>query len=384
MPADAMERVVLVHDWLTGMRGGEKCLESACHRWPDAPLLTLLHRPGSVSPVIEDRPLLPSLLNRLPRVDRYYRFLLPLMPTAARWTVPDCELILSFSHCVAKSVRPPVGVPHVSYCFTPMRYAWHMRESYFKRGRLGRLKAETVNLLMARLRDWDRRTADRVTHFIAISKTVQDRIAECYNRDSVVIYPPVDTEFYTPSSERREDYYLVVSALAPYKRFDLAISACNRLGKKLVVIGSGQDAARLRALAGPTVSFLGWQPDSVIRDHFRTCRALLYPGEEDFGIVPLEAQACGAPVIAFARGGATETVRALGETQEPTGVFFPEQSVDSLMEAIGDFEADFAAFDPRSARHHALAFRKERYEAELFGYIHRVLHGEPATVRRAA
>lgn len=378
------DRVVLVHDWLTGMRGGEKCLESACRRWPEAPLLTLLHRPGSVSPVIEDRPILASSLNRLPKVDRYYRFLLPLMPAAARWRVPDCDLVLSFSHCVAKSVRPPAGVPHVSYCFTPMRYAWHMRESYFNRGRLGRLKTNAINVILARLREWDRKTAEQVTHFIAISRTIQQRIAECYQRESTVIYPPVDTEFYCPAAIPREDYYLVVSALAPYKRFDLAVMACNRLRRKLVVIGSGQDSARLRALAGSTVSFLGWQPDAVIRDHLRKCRALLYPGEEDFGIVPLEAQACGAPVIALARGGATETVRALGGSPDPTGVLFVEQSAEALAEAMGEFEAASGEFDPRAARRNALAFRKERYESELFSYICDVMHGSKPAVRTAA
>src|SRR5205807_4261669 len=185
----------LVHDWLTGMRGGEKCLEVACRRWPDARLFTLLHRPGSVSPAIERRPVRTSFLQRLPGVERYYRYLLPLMPFAVRWQLPPADLVVSFSHCVAKAALPPPGVPHVCYCFTPMRYAWHMRESYFGRGLKGRL----LDQLLRRLRDWDRRTAVRVTHFIAISRTVQDRIRECYGRSSTVLYPPVDTDFYTPA-----------------------------------------------------------------------------------------------------------------------------------------------------------------------------------------
>ncbi len=267
------ERVVLVHDWLTGMRGGEKCLEPACRRWPDAPLFALLHQPGTVSEPIERLRPQTTRLNRLPGVGRYYRYLLPAMPLAARWPIPDCDAVLSFSHCVAKAAAPPPGVPHVSYCFTPMRYAWHQRAAYFRRGRLGRAKAAAAELLLARLRAWDRRTADRVTHFVAISETIRRRIRECYGRESVVIYPPVDTDFYTPAAVPREEYYLIVSALAPYKRFDLAVEACNRLGRKLVVVGTGQDAAKLKALAGPTVSFLGWQPDEVVRDHFRRCRS---------------------------------------------------------------------------------------------------------------
>lgn len=231
------------------------------------------------------------------------------------------------------------------------------------------MKAAAVGKLLGAIREWDRRTSDRVTHFIAISKTVQDRIRECYGRDSVVIYPPVDTEFYTPSAVPREDFFLVVSALAPYKRFDLAIEACRKLGKKLVVIGSGQDAAKLRATAGPGIEFLGWQPDEVIRDHLRRAKALLFPGEEDFGIVPLEAQACGCPVIAFGRGGATETVRALGDGPDPTGVLFDEQTVESLAEAIERFERDADRFDPRAARRQAMRFRKDRFESELFAYL---------------
>ena len=242
-----------------------------------------------------------------------------------------------------------------------------MKDAYFRKtGVVGRMKAAAIDKLLSAIREWDRRTADRVTHFVAISRTVQARIRECYGRDSVVIYPPVDTEFYTPSGERREDFYLVVSALAPYKRFDLAIEACRRLGKKLVVIGSGQDAAKLKATAGPGIEFLGWQPDEVIRDHLRRAKALLFPGEEDFGIVPLEAQACGCPVIAFGRGGATETIR------DTTGVFFYEQTAESLADAIERFERAADRFDPKAARRQALQFRGERFERELFGYLEAV------------
>ncbi len=223
-----------------------------------------------------------------------------------------------------------------------------------------------------------------MTHFVAISQTVKQRIRECYGRDSDVIYPPVDTDFYCPAPIRREDFYLVVSAFAPYKRLDLALAACQRLGRTLVVIGSGQDAERLKTSAGPNVRFLGWQSDEVIRNYLRRCRALLFPGEEDFGIVPLEAQACGAPVIAFGRGGATETVVPTGGRREPTGVWFPEQSAESLMEAIDSFEKQQSDFAPQAARRQALRFHAGRFREELFGYLDNVLHPRAATVRRAA
>ena len=358
-----MSRVALVHDWLTGMRGGEKCLEPAARLWPAAPLFTLLHKPGAVSPVIENRPVHASILNRLPGWPQYYRWLLPLMPLAASWRIPaETKLVLSFSHCVAKAAKPPAGVPHVCYCFSPMRYAWHMRESYFRGG----LKAKLLGVILKRLRNWDRRTANRVTHFVAISKTIQQRIRECYGRESVVIYPPADTHFYTPSDAKREDFYLVVSALAPYKRFDLAIAACENLGRKLVVIGSGQEGKKLKAAAGANTTFLGWQPDEVIRDHYRRCRAVLFPAEEDFGIVPVEAQACGAAVIAFGKGGATETV-----IDGTTGVFFEEQTVEAVIAGIEAFER--MQLDPAACRANAEPFGTERFERELFRYVDSVM-----------
>jgi glycosyltransferase involved in cell wall biosynthesis len=384
MEAGGDARVVLVHDWLTGMRGGEKCLEVLCRRWPRAPLYALLHRQGSVSSAIEDRPLHSSFLQRLPGAHRYYRYLLPLMPLAARWRLPLCDLVVSLSHCVAKAARPPRGVPHVCYCFTPMRYAWHMREAYFGGQRGKGLKARLVDRLLAGLRSWDRRTAERVTHFIAISGTVQARIAECYGRPSEVIYPPVDTDFYCPAPVPREDYYLVVSAFAPYKRLDLALEACRYLRRRLVIVGTGQEEARLRALAGPQAQFLGWQTDAVIRDHLRRCRALLFPGEEDFGIVPVEANACGTPVIAFGRGGATETVIPPGGRREPTGLWLQEQTADCLAEGMLAFERTAADFSPKAARRQAVHFHQRRFAEELFGYLENVLRRAGAAARRAA
>jgi glycosyltransferase involved in cell wall biosynthesis len=384
MEATGRPRVALVHDWLTVMRGGEKCLEILCRRWPHARLYTLLHRPGAVSEAIERLTPRTSFLQWLPHIHRYYRYLLPLMPAAAAsWRVPRADLIVSFSHCVAKAVRSPAGAAHVCYCFTPMRYAWHLQESYFG-GRVAGLKAKAVGRFLAMLRDWDRRTAERVTHFIAISRTVQQRIAECYGRSSEVIFPPVDTEFYHPAPVPREAYYLAVSAFAPYKRLDLAIAACNRLGRHLVIIGVGQEANRLRALAGPTVRFLGWQPDLVIRDHLRRCRALLFPGEEDFGIVPVEAQACGAPVIAYGRGGVTETVAQFGGRREPTGVWFEEQSVDAMLDALSLFESRAGEFAQSAARKQAVRFNQHRFASEFFAYLDGVLHPVLTGARRAA
>ena len=382
MDAPSYPRMALIHDWLTGMRGGEKCLEVAARRWPHAHLYTLLHKSGSVSPQIERLTIETSFLQRLPRVDRYYRYLLPLMPFAVNWKLRNYDVILSMSHCVAKGVIPPKGVPHLCYCFSPMRYAWHLQEAYF--GQHRSLKTRIIEQILNHLRDWDRRSADRVTHFIAISKTIQERIQQCYQRESVVIYPPVDTDFYHPAPVPREDFYLVVSAFAPYKRIDLAIEACRKLKKKLVIIGDGQDAAKLKTLGNDQVQFLGWQSNESIRDHLQRCQALLFPGEEDFGIVPVEANACGTPVIAFGKGGATETILPLWAGTAPTGVWFGEQTVESLLIGIRDFERNRGLFQPEICRRQALLFNQQRFQKELTGYVESVLIQPRKQERRAA
>lgn len=387
-------KIALVHDWLTGMRGGEKCLEVVCRRFPDAGLFTLLHQPGSTSPAIERMRITTSFLQSVPGVGRNYRYLLPLMPAAiGRLKIPyDVDLVLSFSHAVAKSVQPPPGVPHVCYCFTPMRYAWHRRGDYFSTSaRFPNTPVSAVrNLLLDLIRQWDRDTSGRVTHFVAISRTIAERIADSYGRSSRIIYPPVDTDFYTPgdydlapsSTQYFPDtpYYVCVSALVPYKRIDLAIEACNQLGRHLLVIGSGPQRRRLEQIAGPTVKLVGWRANDEIRDHLRRARALLFPGNEDFGIVPAEAQACGTPVVAFGRGGATETVLAADERHQGSGLFFDEQTPQSLAGAIRRLEAHPDWFSPRVARRQAERFALGRFERELVGYLEEVVAGTRAAV----
>lgn len=383
-------KLALVHDWLTGMRGGEKCLEVLCRRFPDATLFTLVRRKGTTSPAIERMRIRTSFLQSVPLAGRHYRYLLPLMPRAIEaLNVPaDVDMVVSLSHAVAKSVRPPDGVPHVCYCFTPMRYAWHLREDYFGApggaqarvisGRLaGAGMAAARNFILDRIREWDRSTSGRVTRFVAISSTIADRIRECYGRSSQVIYPPVDTDFYSPADVPRDDFYLCVSALAPYKRIDLAIDACNRLGRRLLIIGDGPERRRLERLAGPTVTLLGWRSNEEIRDHLRRTQALLFPGHEDFGIVPVEAQACGAPVIAFAQGGATETVLPASDSTAGSGVFFEQQSPESLCEAIAWREAHPDRICPLLCREHALQFTAQRFERELVAYLQEVAAGTP-------
>lgn len=378
-------RVALVHDWLTGMRGGEKCLEVLCRRFPESPLYTLLHARGATSPAIERMRIVPSRLQWLPAAGRYYRGLLPLMPAAVeRLPIPqNIDLVVSFSHAVAKGVRVPPGAAHVCYCFTPMRYAWHRRADYGVPSAPAwrQPRAALQGWLLDRIRQWDLRTSDRVTHFVAVSHTVAQRIAECYGRTSRVIYPPVDTEFYTPAAVAREDYYLCVSALVPYKRIDLAIEACNRHRRRLVVIGRGPELRRLARRAGPTITFTGWLPNEQIRDHLRRCRALLFPGHEDFGIVPVEAQACGAPVVALGEGGVTETVVPASASQPGTGLFFSEPTVASLGDALERFEVHPEWFDPQRARQQAERFTAARFEVELLGYLAEVTGAGPRLVR---
>jgi glycosyltransferase involved in cell wall biosynthesis len=361
-------KVALVHDWLTGMRGGERCLEVFCELFPDADLYTLLHVPGSVAPLIEQRRVVTSFIQRLPGSARGYRRYLPLFPLAvSRFDLRGYDLVLSSSHAVAKSVPVPPGALHVCYCFTPMRYVWDLYDDYFGRS-AGVVTRAVMPPVAAALRRWDRRTAAGVRHFVAISRFVADRIRRAYGRSADVIYPPVDVARFR-IEDSPGDYYLVVSALTPYKRIDLAVEAANRLGRRLIVVGTGPEERRLRALAGSNVEFLGWRGDAEVADLYARCRALLFPAIEDFGITPLEAMASGRPVIALKKGGALETVVPPGEADPPTGLFFERQMVDDVSGAMREFERDPSRFEAKTLRRRAEAFDRPVFKERIRAYL---------------
>ncbi|MBP7216393.1 MAG: glycosyltransferase [Candidatus Omnitrophica bacterium] len=354
-------KVALVHDWLTGMRGGEKCLEVFCELFPDATLFTLLHKKGALSPTIEHMNIKTSFIQRLPLAVTSYRNYLPLFPRAIEsFDLSGFDFVLSSSHCVAKGVRVPQGAVHICFCHTPMRYAWLFFQDYF--GAMNPLKKALIFRVINRLKAWDQRTNESVDFFIATSDNVKKRIKDFYGRNSDIINPPVDTDVFSIGGHE-EDYYLMVSALVPYKRVDLAIQAFNDSGRKLIIIGTGNVQQTLRRMAKDNITFLGWVDDAGIRQHYQRCRALIFPGEEDFGIVPLEAQACGKPVIAYGRGGALETIT------KRTGVFFYEQTPQALNDALKHFEANAGNFKPDEIRNHALRFSRVSFKEKIKQYI---------------
>jgi glycosyltransferase involved in cell wall biosynthesis len=322
-------KVALVHDWLTGTRGGEKVLLSLARLFPAAPLYTLFHFPGSVPPEIENRPVRTTWLQRVVSRERDYRSLLPLYFLAAEsWDLSGFDLVISTSHCVAKAAKRGPNGFHLCYCHTPVRYLHDQFDDYL-RGRSGVVKA-AARLVRAPLRARDLATVPRVDAFLANSENVRERIARIYGRPSRVVPAPADTAFYTPApSTRLREGLLVVSALAPYKRLDDALEASARLGRTLTIAGFGPEESRLRALAGPHVRFAGSPSDEELRELYRTAEVVLMPGEEDFGIVPLEAQACGTPVVALGKGGALETV-----VDGVTGVLYPDAGSGPLARAI--------------------------------------------------
>lgn len=360
--------VALAHDWLNGMRGGERCLDLICKEFPQAELYTLLYRPELVSDAIRSRQVHVSGLQRLPGFREHYRWFLPLFPMAIEsFRLPArTDLVLSTSHCVAKGLRPPPGARHLCYCFTPMRYAWSLQDDYFGRNRL---KRAALDLMLARLRRWDRAASTRVDRFVAISRHVQARIREFYGRESAVVYPPVATRFFTPDATGGHDGYdLVVSALVPYKRVDLAVRAYSQTGFPLKIAGAGTEMEALRKIAAPNVEFVGRGPDEQIRGLYRRCRFLVFPGEEDFGIVPLEAQACGKPVVAYGQGGLLETVVA-----DQTGLFFGAQTPEALAEAVA--RAARMPWDPAGIRSHAEQFGEQRFLDGMRAEINRLMEG---------
>jgi glycosyltransferase involved in cell wall biosynthesis len=374
-------RVAIVHDWLTGMRGGEKCLEAMCELYPDATLFTLIYRKGHLSPVIERMDIRTSWIQRIPGWRRIYRHLLPLFPAAVEsFDLSGYDLVISSSHCVAKGAIAAPGAVHLSYCYTPMRYAFDQYEHYFGSERLAWWNRRLIPPLIARMRRWDVATAGRPTRYAAISRHVAARIRAYYGREAEVIYPPVDLARYRPAGEGG-DYYLMVNAFAPYKRVDIAVEAFSRLGSELRVVGTGQDEARLRALALPNVRFLGWIGPEELQELYAGCRAFVFTAEEDFGITPVEAQGCGRPVIALGRGGALETVvphpghpapgAGPGTGAPPTGVLYPDQSADALVAAVRFFEAHERDFDPSAIRSSVERFGRPRFLEEFAAFVER-------------
>ena len=366
-------RVAVVHDWLVTFGGAERTLEQMLRVLPQADVFTLIdYLPGSQRVFLDGHSVRTSFLQRLPWSRTSYRQYLPLMPLAIeQFDLSAYDLVVSSSYAVAKGVITGPDQLHICMCYSPMRYAWDLQHQYLREAGLsGGLRSLVARALLHRIRNWDARTGAGVDDFIAISRFVARRIRKVYRRDSTVIHPPVDTERFTyDTAVPREDFYITASRLVPYKRVDLIVEAFAGLSDRtLVVIGDGPDARRLRASTPANVRFLGEQPFAVLRDHFRRARAFVFAAEEDFGIVPLEAQACGTPVIALQKGGVLETVEGL-DSVRPTGVFFPEQSVPALQAAVETFERDSSRILPVTCRESALRFSAERFRQEFGEFV---------------
>ena len=364
-------RVALVHDWLDTWRGGENVLAEMLRIYPQADLFALVDfLPDAVRQRLQGRRAVTSFLQRLPGARRHFRACLPLFPRAVEsLDISGYDIVLSSSHAVAKGVRTRPDQLHICYCHTPMRYAWDLREQYLEASGLAAgPRGAIARRMLDRLREWDRGASDRVSAFVANSEFIRARIKRCYGRDSTVIAPPVDTDFFTPGGVRGDDY-VTASRWVPYKRVDLIVSAFRELPeRRLVVVGDGPDAARVRAAAGPNIEFVGEVARERLRELLRGARAFLFAAEEDFGILPLEAQAVGTPVIAFGRGGVLETVRGLDD-RAPTGVFFVEQTPAAIANAVRHFEADAPRIRPEACRTNAERFSAERFRREFAAFV---------------
>jgi glycosyltransferase involved in cell wall biosynthesis len=355
------KRVALVHHWLMSMRGGEKTLEAIARLIPDAPIFTMLANVEALSDELRCRQIRTSFLQRLPGAKALHRRFLPLYPAAARsLDATGFDVVVCSDASVAKGIRTSPDALIICYCHSPMRYVWDLYDEY--RARTGFLQRAVLAALVPRLREWDRRAADRVTAFVANSHHVAGRIARHYGRKSVTIYPPVRQ--FGLTERRPEDFYLVLGEQVEYKRSDLAVEACRRLGRKLVVIGDGPMLPELRKRSDGNIRFLGWQPDAAVRDCLSRCRAVLFCGQEDFGMVPVEAQSMGRPVIAYNAGGAAETV-----VNGSTGILFDSQSVEAVSEAILKFERSDGTWSGAELVASAARFSEAVFDREFTDFV---------------
>jgi glycosyltransferase involved in cell wall biosynthesis len=368
-------RIAVVHDWLDTWRGGENVLAEILRAYPQSDLFALVDfLPEAQRPRLLGKRAHTTFLQRIPGARAHFRLLLPWFPRAIEsLDVSVYDIVISDSHAVAKGVCTSSTQLHVCYCHTPMRYAWDLRDQYLSaRGLAKGARGALVHRVLDRLRDWDRRTSTRVTHFIANSQFVRDRIARCYDRKATVIHPPVDTEFFTPAADMElgtRDYYFAASRWVPYKRMDVIAAAFRALPeRRLIMAGDGPEAARVRAAAGPNVEFVGEVSRERMRDLLRGARAFVFAAEEDFGILPVEAQACGTPVIAYGQGGARETVRDRAAGR-PTGLFFDVQSPEAIAETVRRFEREMPGIEARDCREHAIQFSTPRFAGELATFV---------------
>lgn len=381
-------RVAIIHDWLDTWRGGENVLAEIVGLYPHADLFALVDfLPEALRPRLLGKRARTSFLQHLPGARRHFRALLPLFPRAIEsLNLSGYELVISSSHAVAKGVCSTPAQLHICYCHTPARYVWDLREQYLGTGVLSNgVRGAIVRHMLDRLREWDRISSERVDHFVANSAFIRDRIARCYDRVAAVIHPPVDVAFFSPDpmppAPAARDYYVTASRWVPYKKVDVIVAAFQQLpNRRLIVIGAGPEAPRIRAVAGANVEFVGEVSRERLRELLRGARAFVFAAEEDFGMLPVEAQACGTPVIAFGRGGALETVRAVGN-HRPSGLLFANQTADAIATAVVEFEALGQNIDLADCRNNVEKFSVERFRRE-FGQFVEQARSEFAAGRR--
>lgn len=364
-------KIAIVHDWLVTYAGAERVLEQMLKVLPDADLFSVVDFiPPGERQFLLDKQVHTTFIQKMPFARKKYRTYLPLMPLAVeQFDLSAYDLVISSSHAVAKGVLTGPEQLHICMCYSPIRYAWDLQHQYLRESGLDRgLKGWLAREILHKIRLWDYRTANGVDVFIAISHFIARRIWKIYRRESKVIYPPVDVDKFT-LWKQKEDYYLTASRMVPYKKIDLIVETFAHMpDKRLVVIGEGPDWTKIKKLATPNVKLLGFQPFAVLKEHMQKAKAFVFAAEEDFGIAPLEAQACGTPVIAFGKGGARETIRGL-DTEEPTGLFFSAQTVASLREAVYLFERESKNITPQACRRNALRFSPERFRKEFRDYV---------------
>jgi len=370
-------RIAIVHDWLVTYAGSERVLEQMLRCYPNADLFSLVEfLPSGRRDFIQNKSVTTSFIQRLPRARRKYRGYLLLMPLAVeQFDLSGYDLVISSSHAVAKGVLTGPDQLHLSYVHSPIRYAWDLQHQYLRESGLDRgIKGWVAKGILHYIRLWDVRTANGVEGFIANSRYIARRVRKVYRRESTVVYPPVDVADF-PLCRDKEDFYVTASRMAPYKKMDLIVEAFSAMpDKRLVVIGDGPDFAKIKAKAGPNVQLLGFAGQEILRDHLQRARAFVFAAEEDFGITPLEAQACGTPVIAFGKGGVRETIveaDGANSSPAPTGVFFYEQSVAAIMAAVERFEREGEVITPEACRENALRFAPERFCAEFTDFVER-------------